>query len=263
MYLTDYHTHSRLSPDGHVSLAEMAQAAVAAGLHELCVTDHCDLMDQDGSRVYDYDWPAAVAQFHETLPQFRDRLTLKLGLEFGVPHVDPEAAAKILAQPELDFVIGSVHNLSPQRGGIDFFFVHYPDLDACNRALDDYFQSMAQLAATDWYDVLGHIIYPLRYMAMEVPLAPYLDRIRAILRTAVERGRGMEVNTYRGRTIAAWKPVLELYRDCGGEIITLGSDAHTPTGVGAGVADACDLLRQLGFRYIATYEKRKPEFHRL
>ena len=48
MLLTDYHSHTALSPDGKVSLAEMAAAARAAGLAELCVTDHCDLLDENG-----------------------------------------------------------------------------------------------------------------------------------------------------------------------------------------------------------------------
>ena len=263
MLLTDYHTHSVLSPDGDVPLARMADAAVAAGLGELCITDHCDLMDQDGGRVYGYNWPAAVSQFRETVPMFQGRLNLRLGLEFGVPHVDRTAAEQILSLPELDFVIGSVHNLSPARGGRDFYFVDYPDADACYAALDDYFASMSVLACTDLYDVLGHIIYPLRYMHTPVSLERYRETIRTILRKVVEGGRGIEINTYRGRTIADWRPILELYRDCGGEIVTVGSDAHLPEHVGLGISEACALLQQTGFRYLATYEKRKPELNRL
>ena len=94
-------------------------------------------------------------------------------------------------------------------------------------------------------------------------LDAYLDRIRDILEAAVSRGRGMEVNTYRGRTVAEWRPILELFRDCGGEIVTVGSDAHTPADVGKGVREACALLKELGFSYAATYDKRKPVFHKL
>lgn len=45
----------------------------------------------------------------------------------------------------------------------------------------------------------------------------------------------MEVNTCRGRTLEEWRPILALYRDCGGELVTVGSDAHTPADVGKGV----------------------------
>lgn len=259
MYLIDYHCHSILSPDGQVPLAVMAEHAAAAGISELCITDHCDLVSADARRVYGYDWAPVLAQFHETVPQFRGRLELKLGLEFGSGHVDAAASEKILAQPELDFVIGSVHNLCMEKGGIDFYFLDYSTPEKCWDALDDYFDSMEKLVVTPYYDVLGHIIYPLRYMHGMVGMDRYYDRIHDILRTVAAMGRGIEVNTYRGNTVADWAPVLERYRDVGGEIVTVGSDAHDPAYAGAGAREAYALLEQLGFRYVAVYDKRVPQ----
>ena len=263
MYCSDYHTHSRLSPDSDTPLEQMAQAAVDAGLDELCVTDHCDLLDVHGTPARHYDWPPAVAQYREVVPQFAPKLTLKLGLELGMAHLDPEAAKAIVSRPEVDFVLGSIHNLRPEKGGIDFYYVPYPDEAACHAALDDYFTSMAVLAGAPYYDVLAHVIYPLRYMSFPISLERYYGRIRDILRTAVENGRGMEVNTYRGRTIAEWEPILALYRECGGEILTVGSDAHVPSGVGKGIREALELMAHCGFRYVCTYDKHKPVFHKL
>lgn len=263
MYLTDYHTHSQISFDSTAALADMAAAAAAAGMEELCVTDHCDLLDEDGKPVRTFDWPAALEQFHQALPHCPDGLTLRLGLELGMAHVDPEAARDILSQPELDFVIGSIHNLSPQAGGGDFYYLDHSKVDRCYATLDDYFGSMALLSATGFYDVLGHIIYPLRYMTAPVTLERYWEMLDAILRTVAEQGKGIELNTYTGHTLRAWRPVLKRYRDCGGEIVTLGSDAHAPEGVGRGIHEACGLLREAGFRYTATYRRHVPQFHKL
>ena len=253
MYLTDYHTHTERSPDSSAPLAEMAEAAVAAGLDELCVTDHCDLLGLYGEPVDGY----AVA------PRYAGKLTIRLGLEFGMGHLNPEASRAILNRPELDFVLGSIHNLCPEKGGTDFYYVDYPDDAACYAALDDYFTSMAQLAVTDFYDVLSHIIYPLRYMARPISLERYGDLLDTIFRAAAERGRGIEINTWRGRTLNEWLPILRQFKARGGEIVTIGSDAHTPDGVGKGSAAACALLKDAGFRYFATYEKRKAVFHTL
>lgn len=258
MYLTDYHCHSLLSPDGYAPLADMAQAAADAGLSELCITDHCDLLTGRGAPVGSYDWAPAVKQFQETAPQFAGTLKLKLGMEFGSGHLDPAAAQAILAQPALDFVIGSVHNMSPETGGLDFYYLDYQTPDDCRRALDDYFDSLDKLVKTDCYDVLGHIIYPLRYMHGLGSMDPYYDRIHALLRTAAQMGRGIEVNTYRGNTLEEWRPVLERWRDVGGELVTVGSDAHRPEHVGLGVGEAYELLRDVGFRYVAVYDRRKP-----
>lgn len=93
-------------------------------------------------------------------------------------------------------------------------------------------------------------------------LDDYWARMEHIFRIAADRGKGIEINTYRGRTIDQWRPVLELYRACGGEIITVGSDAHAPGDVGAGLREACALAADLGFRYFATYTGRRPEFHK-
>lgn len=263
MYLTDYHTHTRLSPDSQAPLSDMAEAAAAAGLDELCVTDHCDLLGLYGEPEDRYDWPSALEQYAAAAPRYAGRLTIRLGLEFGMAHLNPEASRAILDRPELDFVLGSIHNLCPEKGGTDFYYVDYPDDAACYAALDDYFASMALLAVTDFYDVLSHIIYPLRYMDHPISLDRYGDQLDTIFRAAAERGRGMEINTWRGRTLREWLPVLRQFKARGGEIVTIGSDAHTPDGVGKGSAAACALLKEAGFRYLATYEKRKPVFHTL
>ena len=42
MYLADCHLHSRVSPDAQDSMTELAEAAIAAGLDELCFTDHVE-----------------------------------------------------------------------------------------------------------------------------------------------------------------------------------------------------------------------------
>ena len=267
MYLTDLHTHSILSPDGHAPLAEMAGAAVKAGLSALCVTDHCDLLTGDGKRALTYDWTPGLAQFSETAPQFADKLTLCLGLELGEAYVSPSHARAILtaARDKLDFVIGSIHNDREENGGGEYYYMKFSTPDLCYAALDGYFTSMEELAALpDCYDVLGHIIYPLRYMerdGQDISLARFRDRLAGILRTVIDSGKGIEVNTNRGKTIAPWREILTLYRDLGGEIVTVGTDAHVPEHAGLGVTEACSLLRTCGFDRIAVYNRRTPEFY--
>lgn len=268
MYLADYHSHTRCSPDSSAPLEAMAQAALDVGLQSLCVTDHCDLLDGEGKRTFSFDWAPLLEQFNAAAPKFAGKLDLRLGLEFGSAQVDADAAHAILDRPELDFVIGSLHNRSEAEGGEDFYYGRYTTSAFCHATLDDYFSSMAALVSMEErYDVLGHIIYPLRYMARDgqtdITLKPYLDRLRGILRTAVERGRGIEINTWCGRTVEGWREVLAVYRDCGGEILTIGSDAHAPENVGKGLREAQALLRDMGFRYFTAYRRRRPEFIKL
>lgn len=260
MYYTDYHCHSILSMDGRVPLSVMAEHMLRAGIQEMCVTDHCDALDENGRPIAGYNWPAALAQYDETVPRLEGRLTIRLGLEYGMGHLDPALSERILSQPRLDFVIGSIHNFSPERGGADLVCADLSTPAACASLLDDYFTSMEKLAVSPYFDILGHILYPLRYMNGMAVIDPYLDRVSEILRAVIASGRGIEVNTYRGRTVAEWEPVLRRYKDLGGELLTVGSDAHDPAHAGGGVPAAYDLLRSLGFRAVCAYEKHSPVF---
>lgn len=268
MYLTDYHTHTCCSMDSQADLSHQAAQAEQLGIRELCTTDHCDLLQESGERLTELNWEPILLQHAQAQLAWRDKVDIRLGLELGCAQVDPDCARRILSGAPLDFVIGSIHNQSPQAGGVDFYFLNYRTHQDCRAALDDYFASMWQLVKlSDCYDVLGHIIYPLRYMkdaaGPPVTLEPYWDILREIFSAAVYAGRGIELNTYCGRTVAPWRPVLELYRQCGGEIITIGSDAHTADNIGKGIRQARQLLLDTGFRYQSVYRGREAQFIRL
>jgi histidinol-phosphatase (PHP family) len=81
-----------------------------------------------------------------------------------------------------------------------------------------------------------------------------------VLRALIERGKGMEINTgsLRRRLAAACPPqaVVNWYREMGGELLTVGSDAHRAMDVGADISAALDMARAAGFTHIALYERR-------
>ncbi len=266
MHLTDLHTHTILSPDGHAPLSEMAQAAADHGISVLAVTDHYDLLNSKGQRVLTYDWAPSLTQYAETLPQFHGKLNLRLGIELGSAPVSPEHARAVIAGAGegLDQVIGSIHNFREEHGGGEYFFADFHELSACHAALDDYFTSMEELVSMpDCYDILGHIIYPTRYMHRDghdiVLLNHYKDRLAEILRTVIKTGRSVEVNTCRGHTVEDWREILLLYRDLGGTLVTIGSDAHYPKDVGKGLKESCALLQACGFQHLTVYNRRQAE----
>lgn len=266
MVLTDLHTHTNLSPDGHATLFEMASAAVDAGVSALAVTDHYDLLNSSGQRVLTYDWTRGLAQFSETKSRFEGKLKLLLGIELGSAHVSPDHARAVLAGAGegLDQIIGSIHNFREEHGGGEYFFADFHELSACHAALDDYFTSMEALVAMpDCYDILGHIIYPTRYMhrdGYDIALpGQYKDRLAEILRKVIQTGHSIEVNTCRGNTVADWRDILLLYRDLGGTLVTIGSDAHRPHDVGKGLRESCTLLQECGFEHLAVYNRRQAE----
>lgn len=263
MFLPDYHTHSLCSFDGSAPLAELCRAAEDAGLSELCLTDHCDLVNTQGKADLSFRWEPVEDQLALARPLFEGRLAVRKGVELGSAWEFPDFARELTSRPGLDFVLGSVHNLSLADGGIDFYYVNYRSEADCYFVLDRYFNCMERLSEMDCWDVLAHIIYPLRYMngrdGQSASLDRYEPQLRRIFRRVIDTGRGIEVNTCRGRTIGDWRWVLALYKDCGGSVLTLGSDAHRPEDVGKGIPQALALLREMGFSHIARYVGRKPE----
>lgn len=266
MYLTDYHSHSLCSPDSTAPLADMVSSAAAAGLREFCTTDHLDLLDIDGAPRRTFDWAPILAQFQTVLPTCPPQLKLRLGLELGCGHLDPDFSRQVLSGAPLDYVIGSVHNARPDRGGRDLALMDHRAPDQAMAILGDYLDDLLALAPLPIYDCLGHVIYPLRYiphLGTEVLTTHFLDQLTAVLACAIAHDRGIEVNTNRGRDVACWGPILSLYRDLGGELVTIGCDAHVPEHVALGVAPAQQLLLESGFRYLTVYQQRTPQFIKL
>lgn len=269
MYLADYHVHSRISPDAGHSMTEMAEAAVKAGVQELCFTDHVEPVAWNGRDPIEfYDWKALEQEFQAARAAVGDRIRLRLGIELGEAVLDlPRTAGLLTGAPELDFVIGSNHILSERFDNVDLYFFHPKDEEEALRGIADYLKLVKRTAEWGQFSVLGHLTLPLRYLnenqGFHLSFDGFETEVEDILRTVIKNGCGIEVNTNRGNTPLPDRKWLEMYRDLGGEIVTLGTDAHTPEFVGCAVREGQQLLRACGFEKFCTFEKREPVWHQL
>ncbi len=264
--LVNYHCHSTCSMDCFVPMAEMARAAADAGVRQVCFTDHCDTVDENGVFApQNFSWAAEEREYESAVRAVGDRLDIRLGVELGEATLHPEYAAEVLSHPHIDFVIGSVHN---PLSGADFYFQHYETRECCLRMIQEYLEQLIDLAKTDFYDVIGHITYPLRYMrvrdGVDVDFHSHNELVRELLKTVIAHGRGIELNT-SGYINCGGEPmppeyILRQYRELGGEIITIGTDAHVPERMPLHLEDGMALLRAVGFRRLTVFKNRKPEF---
>lgn len=274
-YITEYHCHSTISPDGHNTMAEMALAAADAGVDELCFTDHIETLpwvrwNEPPLPKGSYDWSAMQRQFAEAQRAAGGRIRLHMGVEMGEGSYHPDVADSFLAAaPQApDFVIGSIHAIRMGDGWfVDPCFIESCDEDYWYEVTSCYVDELAHLL--DWgnFHVVGHLTLPERYAKERLGLTLRFDRyeeqLRAILRRVVETGHGIELNTNRGHEPLPGERWLRMYRELGGEIITLGSDAHTPQHLGCAMERGQELLSHCGFRYFTTFAQGKPEFHKL
>ena len=269
MYLADYHTHTQLSPDAQDSMTAMAQAAIRAGLDEICFTDHVEPMEWGTTKLRGpYDWGVLEREYRAARETIGDRITLRLGMELGDAPWNFAHTEKLIADaPEVDFVIGSVHMLSERFNGVDLYYFDPKDDDEARAGMADYLRQARRLAEWGRFNVLGHLTLPLRYLnenrGFHLTFDGFEREIEGILRTLIGKGCGIELNTNRGHTPLPDEKWLRMYRDLGGEIITLGTDAHGPEYVGCAVRERQQLLKDCGFTRFCTFEKRHPIWHEL
>lgn len=269
MYLADYHIHSTCSPDGKLSMAEIAEVAVQRGLQEICITDHVDTYDWHSGEVRtDYDWEKAFRQHREAVERWGDRIAVKLGAELsGVVRYPNEADYLMQRRKELDFVIGSIHLAAEKFDWFDLYFIKEHDMDYYRDLITHYLCDMMTLARWGQFNVLGHMTLPLRYLhdhlQVDMTFDDYMDAVEEIFRIIIPKGIGIECNTNRGGMPLPDEKILRLYREMGGEIITLGSDAHAGEHIGCAIEARQQLLRECGFRYFTTFTKGEPTFRPL
>ncbi len=259
--LVDSHVHSRYSEDGQSSLAELAEGAIHRGLSAFCLTDHFD-------SVSEYDVVAQKREFELTREDFRGKLTLLRGVELGEAILVPERAAWLLDHESFDFVLGSHHHV---RGQQDFYYLRPKCVDECRTVIGQYVAELAEVVDDGRFDVLAHLTYPLRYMVYRTGLAvdfsPWRDALEVLFTKLAYGGKGLELNVSGLRKPERFTlpdlDLLKLYRKCGGEIVTVGSDAHVAADVGQCIDEGYELLREAGFGYVACYVERKPQMLKL
>ena len=262
--ICDLHTHSKYSFDGIASIEELCFASSERGVEILAITDHCDMLDgPEGISAYLAVEEARAQEFF-SLRERRQTPDLLWGIEIGNAIDRPQETSGFLQARSFDFVIGAIHFLPD---GSDIYKLPYPNAAAVDAMFRSYFDSMLQLVKLGGFDTLAHLDYPLRvlYQKVEEPtVARYRDLVEPILEGLVKRDIALEINT-RGtydwqNRVGPEEWVLRRYRELGGEIITIGSDAHAPEQVAWDFQKVPAILKQTGFRYFTVFKQRKPEF---
>lgn len=269
MILADTHTHTKFSSDSKAEPNEMLAAAKAAGLFTLCFTDHMDLDFPGDDTLFVFD---TKEYFKELLPLKEQTSSdktmpeLLLGIELGLRPNRPDLRDRmdtLLAEYPYDFVLGSTHVVDE----LDPYYQEYWDLPG-DRLLRYFEDIRTNVAEHTNFDSLGHLDYIIRYLPDSVSLVKdytvrdYADLIEETLRTLISRGQALEVNTAGLRKGLSFphpkEEILRRYKELGGELLTLGSDAHYPSDVGADIKRCAGILKDLGFRYYAVYKERRP-----
>ena len=269
MVLFDTHNHSQFSFDGkRTSVEASARAAAEAGLGGICFTDHCD-----------HYVPPMKASFENVVPEYfnveeqqaeisrvqsliGDRTKILKGIEIGMYEECHEQIRKVLDENSFDQIIASVHYIEKT----DPYYGGYYDGKDWKQAYGTYLETIyREMKWLEDFDIMGHYDYIVRYASYPVTSIRYRDFgdiFDEMFRYLIHEGKALEINTksyegHRGRMVELDNDVLLRYREMGGEILSLGSDSHEPSRVGAGFVRHAEFLKAMGFRWTAHYESRR------
>ena len=275
MFYSDSHIHTNYSADvpadRPLSVDDICRTAIRAGLSYIAFTDHYEPEEEKRGVVPPFPFANMVRDVLAAKETYRDQLKVALGIEYGQPYLYPDEIQPTVSAYPYDVILGSVHYIPGQTGYISR---NWRELTKAERdaIFDEYLDTYNLLVHTDGIDVVTHPTYPLRYLLRQnIPfdMRDWEERLRAMFRVLVQRGIGLEFNASPMRVPNQGIPdhtvetFFRWYRDEGGEIVTFASDAHFTAHVGAYCDRTMRILREIGFRYIAVYENRKPVFHKI
>ncbi len=232
MVLVDYHIHSHFSHDSESSIPHILATCREKGITSFVVTDHYEVSCKDIWK----DWVFDVQDYTKEMK----KNSLLVGVELGWDGVTPIN----LDLTQFDFVLLSHHDLDEPLDQQSY--VKY--LERLNNLI----------RKIDVFHSLAHLDFPRRYhKEKEAFSKDTYDLLREIFKYLVQKGKFLELNT---RTISIYgEPnpdieILNLYKSCGGEMLTLGSDAHDTNNIGMGIKEAIEILKNIGYKYIMIFD---------
>lgn len=284
----DYHLHCEYSDDSNEPMENQIQEAITLGLDEMCFTDHVDYGikrdwdDPEGIIIRhaiehgkevdlvlaNVNYPKYFEALNMYQKKYASSISIKKGLEFGIQSITVDAYEKLYAsyQDDLDFILFSMH----QVNNLEFWTQDFQKGKTQKEYNDEYYKEIYQtMQMFHHYSCLAHLDLMARYDENGIyPFENEKDIIAEILKYVIRDGKGIEINTsswkYGLKDTQPSRAILKLYKDLGGKIITVGSDAHETKYLASHIKDAYAILKnEIGINEICTFDHMQPIFHKI
>ena len=266
MIISDCHLHSSFSSDSNAPLESMVQQAIRLNLKAICMTEHLDYDYPPNSENLTFllDFDAYKRTLFALREKYQDQIELLFGIEMGLMDYLGDRYKKVADAYPFDFIIGSSHLVN----GVDPYEPEFFREHGVFKGMQLYFESILKNVENCTqldYQVYGHLDYAIRYAPEKnasFRFQDYRDIIEEILKKLIRMDKGIEVNS-TGLRYGLGHPnphfdILKCYHDLGGEIISVGSDAHKPEHMAYAFDKVADILLQAGFKHYTLFRAREP-----
>ena len=261
----DYHMHSSFSADSITPMEDMIRRSIELGIKEICFTEHVDYNVIKNGEEIDYDFNRN--EFFDSIDRFNNKykgkIIIKKGVEHGLQSHILDRCREDIRKYDFDFIIGSIHaidkyelidrHLYDGRSQVEAYRIYYETLYNIIKEYKD-------------YSILGHLDLVKRYGDLNniIDDRVFGDEIDEILKLVIYDGKGIEINTssfrYNLPDLTPSSYILKRYKELGGEIITTGSDSHNTAQVGVEFKRIYEILENMGYKYVCTFDKMQPNF---
>jgi len=265
----DYHMHSNYSCDANMSLEEIALKSIELGLKEIAITEHVDLLYPPVSYpIWDVDFEKYVVEFFDIKEKYKNKLSIIFGVEAGLQPHSIAKTQELLNKYPFEFIIASTHVVEfKDLYDNNAFYIGKTKDEAYRIYFEDVLNSIKNF---DNFNVYGHLDIVRRYGNYPDNMLDYSkhgDIIDEILKLLIHKGKGIEVNTSGFRYgLFSFHPhvdILKRYKELGGEILTVGSDAHNVTHIAYMFDKTFEIIKDLGFKYLTTFKEKEPHWIKL
>lgn len=260
--LVDYHMHTSFSDDSTYPMEEAVKKAIFLGLDEICFTEH---VDYGVKTDLNCNYEAYIQEYQRCKDKYQAQIAIKLGIEFGMQVHTIEQFQRDFSTYKFDFVILSCHQVDDK----EFWTQDFQKGKTQREYNEKYYEEILKVIKEyKDYSVLGHLDMIKRYDKKGLYSFEHTKHIVAeILKHVISHGKGIELNTSSFRygldDLMPSREILTLYKELGGTILSIGSDAHKEEHVGYNISLVKEELRKLSFKEFCTFEQMKPIFYAL
>lgn len=259
--IADFHIHTCFSGDSEANVDNVIQSAINKGMKYMAITDHNDFEFENGT--FELETENYFEYMSKKKIEYKADINISVGIECGLEPKFANRINTLLNSYAFDFVIGSSHVIN----GRDPYYKEYFENRSVHDAMVEYLMSISEnIDIFDNFDVYGHLDYMMRYAPISIEekrygYEEYGQLFDEILLKLINKNKGIEINTSPLKSgLLDTNPniqVLKRYKELGGKIITVGSDAHLPEHVGSNFDTANNILLESGFTYFNIFNERK------
>lgn len=250
----DSHTHSTFSADGSIRYEEYKKLD-----RPITITDHLDY-EYCGKEEFVFN----IEAFFEEYTPRRSR-KLFLGAELNLRDVSKACFKAWENLYPLDFLLGSTHNPYAAKDNLGFYapvhFVGMKPLEAQRYYLEEVEKCLEAFPEANSFAHIDYIFRYHKWLGSFYDIESLNDDLSRVFKLLREHDTALEINTYLFKdplVRQGWLKLLKLYRDRGGEMVTIGSDAHVGQHLYRYYDEAVELVNEVGLKHV-YFERRKPE----